>query len=84
MKKFLLLSVVSFLMCYFFFYTFTGKIWKPKEVPKPKTDDLQIELDLDDEYEQALDTAEEAELVDLAGLCFIFNLIIINFSILRN
>ncbi|GFW90342.1 tropomodulin [Trichonephila clavipes] len=45
-----------------------GKIWKPKEVPKPKTDDLEIELDLDDEYEQALGTADEAELVDLAAI----------------
>ncbi|GIZ00577.1 tropomodulin [Caerostris extrusa] len=45
-----------------------GKIWKPKDVPKPKTDDLEIELDLDDEYEQALGTADEAELVDLAAI----------------
>ncbi|CAL1300198.1 unnamed protein product [Larinioides sclopetarius] len=45
-----------------------GKIWKPKEVPKTKSDDLDIELDLDDEYEQALGTAEEAELVDLAAI----------------
>ncbi|GBN86468.1 Tropomodulin, partial [Araneus ventricosus] len=45
-----------------------GKIWKPKEVPKTKTDDLEIELDLDDEYEQALGTADETELVDLAAI----------------
>lgn len=59
---------------YLFYYILVspGKIWKPKEVPKPKTDDLEIELDLDDEYEQALGTAEEAELVDLAGKLFKF------------
>lgn len=46
----------------------TGKVWKPKDIPKPKSDDLQIELDLDDEYDEALTGAPEAELVDLAGL----------------
>lgn len=45
-----------------------GKIWSPKEIPKPKSDDMRIELDIDDEYEEALTTADETELVDLAAI----------------
>lgn len=45
-----------------------GKIWHPKELPKPKSDDLQIELDLGDEYDDALHGASEHELVDLAAI----------------
>lgn len=59
------------------FFDFSGKIWKPKDVPKSKSDDLEIELDLDDEYEQALGTADEAELVDLAGLFLRHTLVLI-------
>ncbi|UYV60690.1 TMOD1 [Cordylochernes scorpioides] len=43
------------------------KIWIPKESPKPKIE--EVELDLDQEYEVALNSAEEHELVDLAGWC---------------
>ncbi|XP_054715741.1 tropomodulin-like [Uloborus diversus] len=45
-----------------------GKIWKPKHVPKPEVEEMGIELDIDDEYVEALNTAEEAELVDLAAI----------------
>lgn len=45
-----------------------GKVWHPKELPKPKSDDIQIELDLGDEYEDALHGASEHELVDLAAI----------------
>ncbi|XP_023223701.1 tropomodulin-like [Centruroides sculpturatus] len=46
-----------------------GKVWKPKAEPKLKEeDDIKIELDLDDDYEKALSTATESELVDLAAV----------------
>lgn len=46
-----------------------GKVWKPKVEPKLKDeDDMKIELDLDDDYEKALSTATESELVDLAAV----------------
>lgn len=44
-----------------------GKVWVPKELPRLTKEDL-IQLDLDDEAENVLDEASEADLIDLAGI----------------
>uniref|UniRef100_A0A646QDA9 Tropomodulin n=1 Tax=Hemiscolopendra marginata TaxID=943146 RepID=A0A646QDA9_9MYRI len=45
-----------------------GKIWQPKDIPKPLDNDEDIALDVGDEFETALEDAEENELVDLAAI----------------
>lgn len=46
-----------------------GKVFVPRAQPKPKQDnDVEVELDLGDDYEQALNSANESELVDLAAI----------------
>ncbi|EEC07356.1 tropomodulin, putative [Ixodes scapularis] len=44
------------------------KVFVPRIQPKPKQDDdVEVELDIGEDYEKALNTANESELVDLAG-----------------
>lgn len=44
--------------------------WTPPPQPQKNQDaDEQISIDLGDEYEEALGTASQEEIIDLAGLC---------------
>ncbi|XP_050034180.1 tropomodulin isoform X1 [Dermacentor andersoni] len=46
-----------------------GKVFVPRVQPKPKQDDdVEVELDIGEDYEKALNTANESELVDLAAI----------------
>ncbi|CAN7983396.1 unnamed protein product [Ixodes hexagonus] len=46
-----------------------GKVFVPRIQPKPKQDDdVEVELDIGEDYERALNTANESELVDLAAI----------------
>ncbi|KAG0426227.1 hypothetical protein HPB47_026660, partial [Ixodes persulcatus] len=48
-----------------------GKVFVPRIQPKPKQDDdVEVELDIGEDYEKALNTANESELVDLAASIF--------------
>lgn len=45
-----------------------GKKWIPPENAKQKEQDEQIAIDLGDEYEEALNTASQDEIIDLAAI----------------
>lgn len=46
-----------------------GKVFVPRVQPKAKQDDdVEVELDIGEDYESALNTANESELVDLAAI----------------
>ncbi|KAH8022656.1 hypothetical protein HPB51_000956 [Rhipicephalus microplus] len=46
-----------------------GKVFVPRVQPKPnQDDDVEVELDIGEDYEKALNTANESELVDLAAI----------------
>lgn len=53
-----------------------GKAYVPRVQPKPsQEDDVEVELDLGDDYKQALVTANESELVDLAAILGLHSMI---------
>ncbi|XP_064472016.1 tropomodulin-like isoform X3 [Ornithodoros turicata] len=53
-----------------------GKVFVPRIQPKPAhDDDVEVELDLGDDYKQALNTANESELVDLAAILGLHSMI---------